>query len=121
MRPSLVALASGEPRSLQVIREAVAQALGVDEDDLAQLLPSGKQTTYTNRVAWALTHMGKAGLVSRPARATYAITQRGQNALAKHPDRVDMTVLFAEATSLISEDVPSSWNFDGGPVIIKLR
>ncbi len=123
MRPSLVALASGEPKSLQFIREAVAQALGVNEDDQAQLLPSGKQTTYTNRVAWALTHMGKAGLVSRPARATYAITQRGQKALAEHPDRVDMTVLFgfpeyqafrtpkvtteadtavAEATSLIS-------------------
>jgi restriction system protein len=95
MRPALVALDGGESRSLQDIRASVAQALRVDEDDQAKLLPSGKQTTYSNRVAWALTHMAKAGLVSRPARARYAITERGKDVLAKNPDRVDMTVLFA--------------------------
>jgi restriction system protein len=78
---------------LQEIREAVATALGVSPADQAQLLPSGRQTTYSNRVAWALTHMAKAGLLSRPARAQYAITQRGQQVLAEHPDRVDMAVL----------------------------
>jgi restriction system protein len=93
MRPALVALEDGEPRSLQDIRAAVAQALAVGEEDQAQLLPSGKQTTYSNRVAWALTHMAKAGLVSRPARAQYALTPRGREVLAKNPDRVDMTVL----------------------------
>jgi restriction system protein len=94
MRPALEALGDGEPRSLQEIRASVADALGVSEEDQAQLLPSGKQTTYSNRVAWALTHMAKAGLVSRPARAHYAITPRGKEVLAEHPLRVDMTVLF---------------------------
>lgn len=61
--------------------------------DQEQLLPSGKQTTYSNRVAWALTHMAKAGLVHRPARAQYAITKRGQVVLAENPERVDMHVL----------------------------
>lgn len=45
--------------------------LGVTEGSQEQLLPSGKQTTYSNRIAWALTHMGKAGLVIRPARGQY--------------------------------------------------
>jgi restriction system protein len=93
MRPTLVSLEGGEPHTLQQIREAVAGLLGVDELDLEQLLPSGKQTTYSNRVAWALTHMKGAGLVARPARAQYALTERGRQVLASHPVRVDMNVL----------------------------
>ncbi len=93
MRPTLVSLNDGKAHTLQQIRGAVAAALGVSEEDQEQLLPSGKQTTYSNRVAWALTHMGKAGLVHRPARAHYAITKRGQAVLAQHPERVDMHVL----------------------------
>lgn len=93
MRPALAALDGREPQSLQVIRGFVAEALGVREEEQAQLLPSGKQTTYSNRVAWALTHMGKAELVSRPARGQYALTRRGREVLAANPDRVDMTVL----------------------------
>ncbi len=54
MRPTLVALEDGDAHTLQEIREAVAVALGVTEADQEQLLPSGKQTTYSNRVAWAL-------------------------------------------------------------------
>jgi restriction system protein len=95
MRPSLLALEGGEPRSLQDIRADVAEALLVSDEDQAQLLPSGKQTTYSNRVAWALTHMAKAGLVSRPARAQYAITSRGLRVLAENPEKVDMAVLSA--------------------------
>ena len=93
MRPALVALEGREPQSLQDIRARVAEALQVSEDDQAQLLPSGKQTTYSNRVAWALTHMGKAGLVSRPSRAHYSITPLGKQILEQNPHRVDMAVL----------------------------
>lgn len=98
MRPTLVALADGQAHTLQQIRDEVAAALAVSEEDQEQLLPSGKQTTYSNRVAWALTHMGKAGLVARPARAQYALTPRGAEVLNRHPERVDMHVLssFAE-------------------------
>ncbi|MGZ6816359.1 MAG: restriction endonuclease [Mycobacteriaceae bacterium] len=93
MRPTLVALDGGQPLTLQQIRSSVAEALQVDEQDQALLLPSGKQTTYSNRVAWALTHMAKGGLVARPARAQYAITARGREVLVQNPDRVDMAVL----------------------------
>jgi restriction system protein len=95
MRPTLVALQDGEAHTLQQIREAVAVALALSEEDQAELLPSGKQTKYSNRVTWALTHMAKAGLTLRPERAQYALTQRGRDVLAKHPQRVDMNVLSA--------------------------
>lgn len=93
MRPALVALSDDETHSLQQIREAVAKVLAVTDEEQEKLLPSGKQTTFSNRMAWALTHMGKAGLVSRPTRGQYRITSRGRDVLAKHANRLDMNVL----------------------------
>jgi restriction system protein len=95
MRPILAALGDGEPLLVQVIRTLVADALDVSDEDQKELLASGKQTRYSNRIGWALTHMARAGLVERPARAQYAISARGKQVLAENPERVDMNVLFA--------------------------
>lgn len=95
MRPILVALSDGKPRPVQSIRALVAEALHVSEEDQEELLSSGKQTRYSNRIGWALTHMARAGLVERPARAQYAISARGKQVLADNPDRVDAAVLYA--------------------------
>ncbi|MPZ71560.1 MAG: hypothetical protein GEU71_18885, partial [Actinobacteria bacterium] len=76
MRPTLVALDTDVPVSVQDIRTSVAVALDVSDQDLAELLGSGKQTRFANRVGWALTHMGKAGLVERSSRGYYTITSR---------------------------------------------
>ena len=95
MRPILLALGDGEPRLVHVIRTLVADALDVSDEDQKELLASGKQTRYSNRIGWALTHMARAGLVERPARAQYAISTRGKQVLADNPERVDMNVLFA--------------------------
>jgi restriction system protein len=93
MRPILVSLTMGESHSLPKIRAVVAAELGVTDDEQQILLPSGKQSAFTNRVAWALTHMGKAGLAERPARGQYTITERGRQVLSDYPERVDLSVL----------------------------
>ena len=93
MGPILESLTTGEGLSVPNIRAVVAEDLGLTDDDQQILLPSGKQTTFSNRVAWALTHMGKAGLAERPARGQYTITDRGRQVLTDHPERVDLSVL----------------------------
>jgi len=65
----------------------------VTAEDRAVLLPSGSQALFTNRVAWAVTHLAQAGLLDRPARGVTEITARGQEVLAQYPDRVDMREL----------------------------
>jgi restriction system protein len=40
--------------------EALAKELGLTEDDLREMLPSGVQPTFVNRVGWAATYMKKA-------------------------------------------------------------
>jgi restriction system protein len=93
MRPVLVAIDGDEPKSHAQIRDIVAPALGVTDEDRQVMLPSGKQALFTNRVAWAITHMAQAGLLDRPQRGRYLLSERGKKVLLEHPDRVDMNVL----------------------------
>ena len=93
MRPTLAALANREPQTRGQVREAVGAAVGIGEDELAELLPSGKATVFGSRVGWALTYMSQAGLASRPKRGVYVITERGLAVLNEHSQRVDNKVL----------------------------
>lgn len=78
------------------------------DDERKQMLPSGGQSVFSNRVAWAVTHMAQAALLTRPARGTTLITERGQQVLRDHQDRIDMGVL---AHFLVSSSSPlSSWS-----------
>lgn len=93
MRPVLVAIDGGEPKSQAQIRDIVATALNMSDEDRQEMLPSGKQARYTNRVAWAITHLTQAGLLNRPERGRYLLSERGKKLLQEHPGTVDVTVL----------------------------
>ena len=93
MRPVLVAVQGDEPKSNAQIRDIVAPALNVSDEDRQVMLPSGTQALYNNRVAWAITHMSQAGLLNRPQRGRYLLSERGKKVLQEHPERVDMAVL----------------------------
>jgi restriction system protein len=93
MRPTLQALASTPQLSRAEVREAVAVATGMEPDDLAEMLPSGKATVFGSRVGWALTYMTQAGLAMRPKRGVYAITPRGRDVLREQPGKIDNTIL----------------------------
>ena len=81
MRPVLECAATGETRIGDAV-EQLAEKLGLTPDERAQLLPSGKQTMFANRVHWAKTYLVKAGLAEGTRRGYYRITPRGQAALA---------------------------------------
>src|SRR5246127_5564773 len=93
MRPVLVAIAGGEPKSQAQIRDIVASALNVSDEDRQVMLPSGNQAIFANRVAWAITHMAQAELILRPERGRYVLSERGKSVLQEHPERVDLKVL----------------------------
>lgn len=73
--------------------EALAAQLGLTEADLKEMLPSGVQPTFVNRVGWAATYMKKAGLLEPTRRGHYRITQRGQDLLRKKPAKINVTLL----------------------------
>lgn len=62
-------------------------------EEQAQMLPSGRVTVMQNRVAWANTHLKKAGLLEAVKRGVFRITARGNQVLAQQPARIDMKFL----------------------------
>src|SRR5271166_2639242 len=97
MLPVLVASTSGEIRVSDAV-DRLAEQLGLTADERAQLLPSGKQTLFGNRVHWAKTYLTKAGLLESTRRGHFQITERGRKVIASHPPRIDNEFLnqFAE-------------------------
>ena len=93
MLPTLTALAGGNDVRISEVRERVATAEGLAQEDLRELVPSGRQPVFTNRVSWALTHMERAGLVERVRRGTYRLTDDGERLVADAPLRVDLRML----------------------------
>lgn len=85
--PVLKQCADGEERGMREVREGIAKALEIPVEDLEEMLPSGKQTVFANRVGWAGTYLRKAGLLEAGAgRGRYRITQTGLEYLGKYPD-----------------------------------
>lgn len=93
MRPLLTSLSDGQPRSVKSVRSFLAEEFQLTQEDLEELIPSGRAKTFNNRVGWATTYLNRSGLIERPKQATYAITERGREVLKANPSRVDMTVL----------------------------
>jgi len=70
MLPVLKESAAGEVRISDVVA-VLGQKLGLTEAELSELLPSGKQTTFANRVNWAKGYLGKADLIKLTKRAHF--------------------------------------------------
>lgn len=73
--------------------EVLAKKLNLTEEDLREMLPSGTQFTFANRVGWASTYMKKAGLLEATRRGYYQITARGHELLKKQPKTINVKLL----------------------------
>ena len=93
MLPLLKHLSDGAEHSNQDTLKSLAQHFQLTNEDLAQLLPSGLQSIFTNRIAWAKSHLKAAGLLKSPRRGYYKILPRGLEILKTNPSRVDLRVL----------------------------
>jgi restriction system protein len=93
MRPLLEILADGKDHSIRSIRRDLANHFSLSQDDVDELIPSGRVTTLQNRVGWAATYLYRAGLIQRPRRAVYRIADRGREVLDANSHRVDLSVL----------------------------
>src|SRR4029077_10979964 len=88
MRPLLELASDGKEHSLSDSREALAGVFKLTEDEKKALLPSGRQATFTNRVAWARVYLGQAGALETPKRGHFRITNRGRELLRNVPERI---------------------------------
>jgi restriction system protein len=65
----------------------------LSQEERSQLLPSGKQTIFSNRVHWAKTYLVKAGVLEVTRRGHFKATPRGLEILGSQAPRVDNVFL----------------------------
>lgn len=85
MLPLLKLLVDKQEHSLRETIEALAEEFGLTEPERKELLPSGQQPVFDNRVGWARTYMKKAGLLETTRRGYFRITDRGLEVLKQNP------------------------------------
>lgn len=90
----LLKLAGDElDHSIREVIETLAEQFALTDEDRNQLLPSGRQRTFDNRVGWARTYMHKAGLLESPRRGAFHITPRGLQVIGNPPSQVNVKYL----------------------------
>ena len=73
--------------------DIIAKEFGINEEQKNQLLPSGNQKVFYNRVFWAKAYLKMAGLIENTKRAHFKITERGLNTLRENPPEINLKYL----------------------------
>ncbi len=89
MLPLLKFSKDQKEHSLRESIEALANEFKLTDQERKELLPSGQQAIFDNRVAWARTYMKKAGLLNSTRRGYFMITDQGLDVLRQKPKEID--------------------------------
>jgi restriction system protein len=93
MLPLLQVAADGQEHAMRDVIERLATDYHLTDAERSELLPSGQQPTFDNRVHWARSYLKQAGLLESPRRGYFRITQRGREVLGRSPTRIDVNFL----------------------------
>lgn len=93
MLPILQVLQSGEEFKIRDISSAIIEWLQLSQADQNERLPSGRQTRFNNRMAWARIYLHRSGLIEKTERGTLQITQRGLEVLQENHERLTIRYL----------------------------
>ncbi|YCA13493.1 restriction endonuclease [Bacillus sp. AK128] len=90
MLPILKILEDGKVHLLKDLYRQLAEDIRLSEADKNELLPSGAERKFNNRVRWAKTYLEKGGLIRTVSKARYVITKRGREVLASNPNLINV-------------------------------
>lgn len=93
MLPVLKLASDGKEHKFSGAVEGLADEFGLSMEERNELLPSGSQAVFNNRVGWARSYLKQAGLLVTPRRGFFVITANGLELLATGPTKIDATVL----------------------------
>jgi Mrr N-terminal domain len=92
MLPLLKHAAHGETRVRDVAGE-LADEFGLTAEERDELLPSGRQQVFNNRIHWAKFYMAKAGLIDQTQHGRFIASERGRELLARNPATINLDTL----------------------------
>lgn len=110
MLPLLEFASDGAVHSLTEAREQLAMRFGLTSEEVEELLPSGRQRRFANRVAWAKVYLERACILGSSSRGQFQITGRGREILANPPAAIDIKYLarFPEYVAFRAKSAPAS-------------
>ena len=93
MLPLLKVLSDKREHTLRDLVECLGATFSLSDEERKELLPSGQQPLFDNRVAWAKTYLKKAALIEQPKRAVIKISPRGLDVLKEKPSIINTKYL----------------------------
>ncbi len=93
MLPFLKFIEDKEEHSFRETVDGLAKVFQLTEEEQKELLPSGQQEIFSNRVGWARTYLKKSGLVVSTRRGYFKITDRGIDVLNKKTVKINVQFL----------------------------
>lgn len=78
MLPLLKLLSDGKEYKMRTVEEILAEQFSLTKEELVELLPSGTDYIFKNRIGWAKTYMKKAGLINSYKRGCITISEKGK-------------------------------------------
>lgn len=93
MLPLLQFMKDDNEHSIQEIVDNLSRYFKLSNDELSEVIPSGKQTLFYNRVGWARTYLSKASILQMTKRPYYKITDRGHQILKENPEKIGISYL----------------------------
>lgn len=114
MLPLLKISADKKEHTMAESVDRLAEMYKLTEEDRSELLASGKQSRFENRIGWAKTYLQKAGLIESSGRARFKVTKRGEAVLSENLSSLSEKYLrkfpefaeFKKRTQLIQTDEP---------------
>jgi restriction system protein len=91
--PAIQFFADGKSHRLAEVFETLAKHFNLTETEQNEMLPSGTQRRWHNRANWACYDLFRAGLLDRPKKGTYIITELGKKVAAEKPAAIDRDYL----------------------------
>ncbi len=93
MLPLLKCIGDQQEHSLRQAIDILINQFNLTGEEQRELLPSGQQPIFLNRVGWARTHLKKAGLLKSTRRGFFCITERGLDILKQNPLKINIRFL----------------------------
>lgn len=93
MLPLLKFSSDGTEYSMKEARDGLAKVMKLSDSELSERLPSGRQTVFANRVAWAKVYLTQSGALASPKRGKFYISKRGESILSDAPERINIKYL----------------------------
>ena len=91
--PALELFTDGRERHVREVYGLLGNHFALNEKELSEMLPSGTQSRWHNRALWACYDLFRAGLLDKPKRGVYVITELGRKVAEGKPKAIDRDFL----------------------------